>query len=210
MAEAPFERSVFINCPFDEQFSPLLQAMMFAVIYLGFEPRLASERSDSAENRIDKIVELIEGSLYSIHDLSRCQAESDGEFFRLNMPLELGIDYGCRKFRGDGREAKKILILERDKYRYQKAISDLSGCDIEAHGDDYAKIIRKVRNWLVSEGQMTDVSGAGRIKAAYEDFQEWYYERQLDLGFSEEDILDFPTPELLLAMREWMTEGKPV
>lgn len=209
MAEPPFAKSVFINCPFDEQFAPLLQSMMFCVLYLGFEPRLASERSDSGENRIDKIVQLIDGSLYSIHDLSRCEAERGGEMFRLNMPLELGIDYGCRKFGAGRHETKKILILERDRYRYQKAISDLSGCDIEDHGEDYARIIRKVRNWLVSAAGLNRVHGATRIKAAYEDFQEWYYESQLERGFSEDDILDYPTFELLSAMHDWMAAGKP-
>ncbi len=210
MAGAPFEKSVFINCPFDDQFAPLLQAILFCVAYLGFDPRLASERTDSGENRIDKIVELIRGSLYSVHDLSRCQAKEGGEMYRLNMPLELGIDYGCRKFHGNGRESKRILILETERYRFQKAISDLSGCDIEAHGDDYAKAIRKVRNWLVSEAGMSGADGAARIKAAYENFLAWYYERQLQRGFSEEDIKDYPTYELLQAMRDWLQAGRPV
>lgn len=210
MAGAPFEKSVFINCPFDQQFSPLLQAMLFCVLYLGFEPRLATERADSGENRIDKIVDLIQGSLFSIHDLSRCQAKEGGEMYRLNMPLELGIDYGCRKFFGNGRDAKRILILETERYRFQKAISDLSGCDIEAHGDDYGKLIRKVRNWLVSEAAIQSASGAARIKVAYEIFLGWYYDRQLQRGFSDDDIKDYPTFELLQAMRDWLEAGRPV
>jgi len=84
-----FEKSVFINCPFDADFEPILQAVLFSVIYLGFLPRLASERNDGAENRLEKIRGLIEASKYSIHDLSRCQAKRKGEYFRLNMPFEL-------------------------------------------------------------------------------------------------------------------------
>lgn len=125
------------------------------------------------------------------------------------MPFELGIDYGCRKYFGKGRQDKKLLVLEEKKYRYQTAISDLSGCDIEAHGGDFQKAVRKVRNWLVSEaGAAPD--GAGRILGAYADFQEWYYERQLVAGFSEDDIQDYPTRELLDAMNLWVTEGKPI
>lgn len=125
------------------------------------------------------------------------------------MPFELGIDYGCRQYRGEGRENKKILIMEEKKYRYQAAISDLSGCDIEAHGGDYEKAVRKVRNWLVSEADAERV-GANRVLGAYTDFQEWYYERQLIAGFSEEDIQDYPTNELLEAMSRWIEEGKPI
>lgn len=82
--------------------------MLFCVIDLGFIPRLARERSDSAEMRVKKITGLIEGSLYSIHDLSRCVATKRGEHFRLNMPFELGIDRACRRYFGDGREAKRF------------------------------------------------------------------------------------------------------
>ena len=125
------------------------------------------------------------------------------------MPFELGIDYGCRQYFGNGRENKKILILEEKKYRYQAAISDLSGCDIEAHAGDFQKAVRKVRNWLVSEADVA-ADGASRILGAYTDFQEWYYERQLAAGFSDEDIQDYPTSELLDAMNNWIAEGTPI
>ncbi len=125
------------------------------------------------------------------------------------MPFELGIDYGCRQYYGRERETKKILILEEKTYRYQAAISDLSGCDIEVHGADFQKAVRKVRNWLVSEaGARRD--GASRILGAYVDFQEWHYEQQLAAGFSDEDIQDYPTAELLVAMNKWVAEGRPI
>jgi len=209
LSEIPFEKCVFINCPLDEDYEPILQAILFCVVYLGLSPRFSSERNDSGENRLEKIRGLIESSKYSIHDLSRCQAKKKGEHFRLNMPFELGIDYGCRQYFGNGRENKKILILEEKKYRYQAAISDLSGCDIEAHAGDFQKAVRKVRNWFVSEAGVA-AEGASRILGAYADFQEWYYERQLAAGFSEEDIQDYPTKELLDAMNIWIAEGKPI
>ena len=97
MAEPQFDRCVFVNCPFDEEYDPILQAILFCIVYLDFIPRLAKGRTDSAESRLDKIKSMIEGSKYSIHDLSRCQAREEGEYYRLNMPFELGIDYGCRQ-----------------------------------------------------------------------------------------------------------------
>ena len=33
---------VFINCPYDIEYVPMKQALMFAVLYCGFEPQLAS------------------------------------------------------------------------------------------------------------------------------------------------------------------------
>ena len=209
MPANPFEKSVFINCPLDEAYEPILQALLFCVVYLGFQPRISTERNDSAENRLGKIHELIESSKYSIHDLSRSRATRKGEYFRLNMPFELGIDFGCRQYFGQGREKKKILILEENRYQYQAALSDLSGCDIEPHGSDYQKAVRKVRNWFVSEANI-QADGATRILGAYADFQEWYYEKQLGAGFSDEDIQDYPTKELLEAMNVWIDEGKPL
>ncbi|MEP7011624.1 MAG: hypothetical protein ABJC13_14975, partial [Acidobacteriota bacterium] len=65
-----FESNVFINCPFDATYLPLLRPLLFTVVFLGYSPRIASERFDSGENRIDKICSLIRESKYSIHDLS--------------------------------------------------------------------------------------------------------------------------------------------
>jgi hypothetical protein len=204
----PFERSVFVNCPFDDDYEPILQAILFCIIYLGFAPRISRERNDSGEVRLQKIRSLIEGSLYSIHDLSRSQARKKGEHFRLNMPFELGIDYACREYL-PGREAKRLLVLDEKPYRYQAALSDIAGCDIEYHGGDYQKGVRKVRNWLVSEAGV-EADGAARVLARYADFQGWYYDKQLAAGFSDEDIKDYPTNELLRAMQDWVDAGKPV
>ena len=198
-----FARSVFINCPFDEEFEPILQAILFCITYLGFTPRISTESGDSGAVRLEKIRKLIEESKYSIHDLSRIQARRRGEHFRLNMPFELGLDYGCRQFSGGEHRAKRILILEEKPYRYQAAVSDLAGCDIQSHAGQFGNAVRKVRNWLVSEAEIR-ADGATRILAAYEDFQTWYYEQQLAAGFSERDIKDYPTAELLVAMKQWV------
>lgn len=209
MTESPFEQSVFINCPFDPDYDAVLQAILFVVVYLGFAPRLSRERNDSAEMRVEKIAGLIEASKFSIHDLSRCVSKKRGEHFRLNMPFELGIDWACRRYYGNDRDQKRFLILEEKAYRYQAALSDISGCDIQYHGGDFQTAVRKVRNWLVSEAQVT-AEGSGRILARYVDFQGRYFEKQLLAGFSEEDIKDYDTSELLAGMVEWIEAGKPI
>lgn len=116
----PFERSVFVNCPFDDDFAPILQAIAFCITDLGFYPRLAPENADNAANRLDRILELVGGSKYGIHDLSCCKSTEADEYARLNMPFELGIDHGCRKFGGGQLAGKAILILEATRYDYQK------------------------------------------------------------------------------------------
>ena len=46
--------NVFINCPFDNQYFPLLKAQLFTVIYIGKKPKI-SETTDSGEVRLHKI-----------------------------------------------------------------------------------------------------------------------------------------------------------
>lgn len=202
MAEGGYETSVFLNCPFDSDYDPILQAVCFSLIDLGFQPRFARERGDSGEVRLAKIRELIESSRFSIHDLSRLQSTNASEYYRLNMPFELGLDYGCRQYM-PGRSDKKFLVLEEKPYRYQAALSDLAGCDIEAHGGRYEQAVRKVRNWLVGAASLRHTPAASRVLNDYVDFQGWYVAKQAMLGFTEADILDYSTPELLDAMSEW-------
>ncbi|HET7462783.1 MAG TPA: hypothetical protein VFJ82_16125, partial [Longimicrobium sp.] len=67
-----------------------------------------------------------------------------------NMPLELGLFLGAREF-GPGRQKRKrALILDSERYRYQKFCSDIAGQDIKAHEGDAEKAVRAVRNWLAT------------------------------------------------------------
>ena len=205
----PFGRSVFVNCPFDDEFAPVLQSVAFCVVYLGFFPRLAPENADNAAARLDRIAELIRGSKYGIHDLSRCKSTMADEYSRMNMPFELGLDHACRRFGNAPLTDKRILILEHTRYDYQRALSDISGWDIQAHGGDHEKAVRHVRSWLIAQAGAPAV-GAALIQGKYIAFQEWYWERELAAGSSEDDIREYPTAELIRAMHEWKDAGEPV
>ena len=207
MTAPPFERSVFVNCPFDESFAPLLQAIAFCVTQLGFFPRLAPENADNAATRLDRILDLIRGSKYGIHDLSRCKSSTADEYARLNMPFELGLDHSCARFGGEDLRQKTILILEEKRYDYQKSLSDISGWDIQPHDGDFIKVIRIVSNWLIQHAGAEPI-GATRIKYAYIAFQEWYWERETARGASDEDIKSYPTLQVISAMREWVDSSK--
>lgn len=209
MIAPPFERSVFVNCPFDEAFAPLLQAIAFCVTDLGFFPRLAPENADNAANRLDRIIGLICGSKYGIHDLSRCKSTTAGEYARLNMPFELGLDHGCAKFGAGQMNQKTILILEESRYDYQRGLSDISGWDIHAHGGDFIKVVRIVSSWLIHQAG-ADPIGPSKIQGNYLVFQEWYWERETARGASEDDIKAYPTVQMVAAMREWVESGRPL
>ena len=146
-----FGKSVFVNCPFDREYSPILWAILFCILYLGFRPAITTGRSNSLQSRIDKIRCLISGSKYSIHDLSRCKSTHKEEYSRLNMPFELGMDFGCLCYGGEEVKNKKGLVFVEEEHSYDKAISDFSGFDVEPHGGSTFEALRKVRNWLVEE-----------------------------------------------------------
>lgn len=205
----PFERSVFLNCPFDDDFSAILQAMAFCIIDLGFSPRLATENADNGASRLNRIRGLIESSQYGIHDLSRCRARTVGEYARFNMPFELGMDHASTVF-GDGKLKKKtVLVLESKKYDYQKALSDISGWDIETHNNDVDTAVRIVRNWLVEHAHAAK-TGAAKIMGDYTAFQEWYWDTETASGASPADITQYPTMSVVRRMGDWFSQRKPV
>jgi hypothetical protein len=201
-----FEKNVFINCPFDEDYRQLMLAVIFTVSYLDYKPRLSLESSDSGKTRIDKILNLIKESKFGIHDLSRILSTDKEEHYRMNMPFELGIDYGCQKLQGGVWQEKKILILEKEKYRYQKALSDLSGSDIKNHDDDPIKIIKSVRDWFVTEDteELGSVTSGPNIWKEFNDFNAFLYNKCVEED-GHESVDEIPVKEIIHLMKIWFT-----
>ena len=197
-----FEKNIFVNCPLDDDYRPLLLGIVFTIIYFKYKPRLSLERTDSAESRIEKIVGLIQESKFGIHDLSRMVSDDRDEHYRMNMPFELGIDYGCLKFKGGKWERKKILILEKERYRYQKAISDLSGSDIKKHDDDVFKAIGAVRDWLVTEELNRGASGL-KVWDSFNDFQAYLYDEVVEKD-GHKSIDEVQASEIIHHMQNWL------
>jgi hypothetical protein len=186
-----FDTSVFINCPFDDDYLPLLRPILFTILYLGLRPRIVSERFDSGETRISKICELIQASKYSIHDLSRMESAKENELYRMNMPFELGIDIGCRLFAVDGKTSKKCLILEAQKFRYQKALSDMASSDIKNHNNEPEQAVREIRNWFVEIRAPKAPSGT-RIWEDFNEFMADFYLKREQGGYKEKDLTTMP------------------
>jgi hypothetical protein len=166
-----YDENVFINCPFDREYNPFFDAIVFTVTDCGFRPNCARERMNSAEVRLDKITDLIRDSRYSIHDLSRTEIDERYSLPRFNMPLELGIALGCAKFGSARQRRKTLLILDRRQYRYQKFVSDLSGQDIKEHRNRPTLVIEAVRNFLRVESGLTDIPGWEYIGDRYRKFK---------------------------------------
>lgn len=202
-ARPDFDINIFINCPFDDDYKPMLQALIFTIVDCGFEPRIASERSDSGESRMEKIKKLIKESRYSIHDISRMEALREGDIPRFNMPFELGVDLGCRDFGSGNLSKKKCLILEKDKHRYRKALSDISGNDIMSHDSSPETLVRVVRNWIYSNTEKKYISPGAKIWQLYNEFYSNFEISVQDSGFSEKDIEEMSIIEFIYFIKVW-------
>jgi len=165
-----YTSNVFINCPFDEKYSEIRDAIVFAVFDCGFIPRCALEEDNGGHVRFDKIKRLIANSKFGIHDISRTELDTNTNLPRFNMPLELGVFIGAAKFGDTQQKKKNTLILDREPYRYQVFLSDIAGQDIRSHNNNAAEAITHVRNWLNSASGRKTIPGGAAILGRYNKF----------------------------------------
>ena len=171
MTRRPYASNVFINCPFDAGYGPILDVLIFAVFDCGFVPRCAMEIDDSAQIRIDKIFRIIEECKFAIHDVSRTELDPDTKLPRFNMPLELGMFLGARHFALSRHKTKVCLIMDSESYRYQKFISDISGQDIKAHNNSPERAVARVRDWLNNASGRKTIPGGKQIWKRYQEYR---------------------------------------
>jgi len=170
---AGYATNVFINCPFDVEFEPLFHAIAFAVIQCGYTVRCALEADDTGATRIDRIYRLIDECRFGIHDISRIEHDIVNNLPRFNMPFELGLFLGARRFGAKLQRDKQCLVLEAERYRYQKYLSDIAGQDIRQHDNAPAKAVGAVRDWLAASRPKSakPLPGATAIMRHYGEFQ---------------------------------------
>jgi hypothetical protein len=125
----------------------MFDAIVFAVLRCGLVPRSALEIDDASQTRIDKIANLIGECRWGVHDISRVELNEHG-LPRFNMPLELGLFLGAKRFGGSGQRGKACLVLDTDPFRFQRFISDIAGQDVTPHGGEISRVITAIRNWL--------------------------------------------------------------
>ena len=166
MAETP---DVFVNCPFDADYEPLLHAILFTVEDCGFRVRCALEADDSGWARIDRITAIIGECRFGIHDVSRTEPNERG-LPRFNMPFELGLFLGAARL-GTAKQKRKVtLILDREPYRYQQFLSDIAGQDVRSHGGDPVRLMSLVRNWLNAHTPDRTLPGGVMLRKRYAAF----------------------------------------
>lgn len=171
MPASPYDTSVFINCPFDADYRPLLEAVVFAVYDCGFVPRCALEVDDSSQVRIQKITSIIGECRLAIHDISRTELDDAFALPRFNMPFEFGIFVGAKAFGARDHRRKACVVFDVERYRFQKFISDIAGQDIREHHQNVGVLIHHVRDFLSSHHPGAVFLPGGRtLVARYNEF----------------------------------------
>jgi hypothetical protein len=158
-------RHVFVNCPFDDKYKPLFDAIVFTIHDLGFQARHALIDNSNAV-RLTRIAREIIGSKYSIHDLSRVEQSGSLRLPRFNMPFEAGIAYCLHEFALSGDD-HHILLLDSEPYRYQASLSDAAGLDPKVHEASPQRIVSNIRDFLVRKSGMPDLPGGSYIFKRY-------------------------------------------
>ena len=143
------ERTVFVNCPFDTAYRGSLDAIVFTCVHAGFLPLVAGSTGSVAVPRVERILEALSWSRYSIHDLTRYQGEGSNNLSRFNMPLELGMAMAQRGLRPSS-DAHDWLVLTPLGHVYQQYISDLAGFDPATHDGSQRRVSLAVLSWLLT------------------------------------------------------------
>lgn len=148
----------------------MFRAIVFAVVDCGYQPRCALEAIDGGDVRLQKIERIIEESKFGIHDLSNMSLDPITHLPRFNMPLELGLFLGAKRYGEGGQREKRLIILDSEEFRYRKAISDISGQDIDCHNGNTDEAIARVRNWLSTVSKRKTIPGPKHIQDRYNQY----------------------------------------
>jgi len=194
-----FETTIFINCPFDNDYKPLKDVMLFTVIYCGLSP-IMCQTSDSGQTRVDEIKQMINVSKFCIHDLSRMEIIDD----RFNMPFELGLDLGCKHFGNENHKTKKCLIFEKEKYRIKSVLSDLAGNDIYTHNNEPEELVSELRNWLKINLTGKVIFGGEKIWQEYNLFKTYFETAAKENGHSKKYMGKIPYTEFIEYINDWI------
>ena len=193
----PFDRCVFVNAPFDQNYLPLLHAILFAIHDCGFIARIAVEDIGSNETRLDKIARIIRESRLSIHDLSRVEVTKDSPLPRFNMPFECGLALGAIRF--GARARRDFLLMAAEPYHDKITLSDMAGQDSKSHKNDPKAAVSATRAFLSAKADPGESTrGADAIWKGFEGFRADLPRLAENLELTVDEIQSFDY------LRDWM------
>lgn len=208
MRSPPRDRTVFINCPFDKNYKPIFNAIVFTIHHLGYVADFALNKSGGGAARLARIYGQLCACASSIHDISRVSLSGPLRLPRFNMPFEAGLAYAIHASARRGHR-HDLLFLDAKAYRYQASISDLAGLDPKVHDNNPLKAIAEVRTFFKQHNPRVEYSDAPYIQRGYLTFLKYLKDvaRDKKVKMSElekwDNVLDMQT-----LMANWIRENR--
>jgi hypothetical protein len=129
---------VFLNIPYDQAFEQLYVAYIVGLTQLGL--KINATLAVPNQGRLGRIIDLIEESDVSIHDLSRTELSRGTP--RFNMPLELGLAL----HRSHIHPSHRVFVFEKKAYRALRSTSDINGIDAQIHRGTVTGVMSSLRD----------------------------------------------------------------
>jgi len=200
-----YSNNVFFNCPFDNSYKPLFNAIVFTISDCGFKVRCSYEMLEE-DVRLYKITNIIKECKYGIHDLSMVGIDKDTKLPRFNMPFELGLFIGCKRF--GGHMDKKFIVLEKNERDFEKFLSNLKGLDVvKPHNNKPNTAIELISEWLIDVSERRTIPSGKHIIRSYQQFSTDLPEL---CKVSEWDIDKLRYSQYLSLVLEWLKENEGV
>jgi len=155
---------VFLNLPFDDAYEGVLVACVSGLAALGLRARSVLEVPADGEHRLDRLLKIVADSGASLHDLSWV-ALDDGKYPRFNMPFELGMAVAIAR---RSVRPRRFFLLERERYRLSRTLSDLGGFDPLVYGKDAERLLQLLHAHFEGPPPRPDMRQVKDVHAAVE------------------------------------------
>jgi hypothetical protein len=165
------ERNVFINCPFDEDYRPCFEALLFIVAASGYTVRCALEDADGASIRFDKLRKLIAESPHTIHDLLPHRAQQ-GCVATLQHAIRARACHGSEVLWQPQAATQQCAHSGAQGLHSDAYLSDLGGNDPASHNGDPLQLMAAVTRFLHASPTGKVLAGPKSVFVRFTRFKE--------------------------------------
>lgn len=155
--------TAFINLAYVDSNEQMFLALIAGLAGFGLVP-VAALHDPTTDPQLARIFGLLEDSVISFHDLSYVRLDDPKpKTPRFNMPFELGLAVASAL--GSNRE-HRWFVLDTKAHRAWKALSDISGSNVQLHNRKAPAVMRAISNALARHNPHPTLA---QLLAIYED-----------------------------------------
>lgn len=92
-------------------------------------------------------------------------------------------------------------------YDYMKALSDISGIDIQYHHNEVKNLIKSIRHWFVTNEGLRNVPSPNEIWMKFMDFNAEFVLYSREKGYDAKEMYEMPLSEQISFMQDFLQEN---